>query len=146
MKTLQIRLYSVFLKVPIKHVQEKENGKETWVKKKKNILLSQRLFNCNIEKQIKWFFVSTLFLELISILVNSMFFLISFICEYTSRSWTDKSETLWKFKQAPKSMMDRGRSRTTATSKTEHFVITVDIDILIPPRDGDRKIMKSIRI
>ena len=43
-------------------------------------------------------------------------------------------------------MMDRSRSRTAATSKTEHFVITVDIDILIPPRDGDRKIMKSIRI
>ena len=48
-KTLQIVLYSVVLNVPIKHVQEKE--KEKFDCKKKNILLSQLLFNCNIEKQ-----------------------------------------------------------------------------------------------
>ena len=30
-KTLQIRLYSVFLNVPIKHVQENEKEKEIWL-------------------------------------------------------------------------------------------------------------------
>ena len=49
-KTFQIELYSVFLSVPIKHVQEKEKGKEIWLWKKNNILLSQFLVNCNIEK------------------------------------------------------------------------------------------------
>ena len=36
--------------MPIKHVQEKEKEKEIWFQKKKLILLSQLLFNCNIEK------------------------------------------------------------------------------------------------
>ena len=54
-KTLQIGLYSVFLNFPIKHVQEKEKGKES--SKKKNILLSPLLFNCNIEKQRLIFYV-----------------------------------------------------------------------------------------
>ena len=48
-KTLQIVLYSVVLSDPIKHVIEKK--KEKFDCKKKNILLSQLLFNCNIEKQ-----------------------------------------------------------------------------------------------
>ena len=33
-KTLQILLYSVFLNMPIKHVQEKEKRKEIWLQKK----------------------------------------------------------------------------------------------------------------
>ena len=42
--------YSVFLKVPINHIQEKEKQKEIWLQKKKNILLFQLLFNCNTGK------------------------------------------------------------------------------------------------
>ena len=30
-ETLQIGLYSVFLDMPMKHVQEEEKGKETWL-------------------------------------------------------------------------------------------------------------------
>ena len=45
--------------MPIKHVQEKEKEKEIWFQKKKLILLSQLLFNCNIEKtKIMIFYVN----------------------------------------------------------------------------------------
>ena len=44
-KTLQIKLYWVFLSLPIKLVQEK--GKEIWLQKKKNVLYQ----HWNIEKQ-----------------------------------------------------------------------------------------------
>ena len=50
-KILQIGLHSVFSNVPIKHVQEKEKGKEIWLWKKKNIFIPQLLWNCDIEKQ-----------------------------------------------------------------------------------------------
>ena len=46
--------------------------------------------------------MSTLFLELISILVNGMYFLF-FICEHTLRSWTDKEWNIRKVKEVPKS-------------------------------------------
>ena len=66
-------LYSVFLNVPMKYVQEKEKRKRNLIVKKKLVLLSQLLFNCNIENQ-RCFFMSNLFLELISVSVNDMYF------------------------------------------------------------------------
>ena len=57
-KTLQIGLYPVFLNMPIKYVQERDK-KFDCKKKKNNILLSQLLFNCNIEKtKIMIFYVN----------------------------------------------------------------------------------------
>ena len=89
-RTLQIGFYSVFLKVSIKHIQEKE----IWYKK--NTYLSQLLFNCNIEKtKIMVFYVN--FVSWAYIYFGSCHVvLISLICEYVSWSWTDKSETLRK--------------------------------------------------
>ena len=72
-KTIQMGLYSVFLNVPMKYVQEKEKRKRNLIVKKKLVLLSQLLFNCNIENQ-RCFFMSNLFLELISVSVNDMYF------------------------------------------------------------------------
>ena len=69
-KTFEVGLYSVFLNVPIKHVQEKEILSE----KKKKSPLFQLLFNCNIEKKQQCFSLSTLFLAYIVILVNAMYF------------------------------------------------------------------------
>ena len=43
MKTLQIRLYSVFLNLPIIHVQEKEKGKIMIVKEKEYSFFSTSL-------------------------------------------------------------------------------------------------------
>ena len=57
-KTLEVGLYSVFLNVPIKHVQEKEI---LWEKKKKSLLF-QLLFNCNIEKNNNVFLCQLCFL------------------------------------------------------------------------------------
>ena len=76
MKTLQIGLYSVLLNLPIKHVQEKEKEKKNDSKRKRTFFISTFLqfARINIEKQRYGFFISTLFLELISIFVNGMYF------------------------------------------------------------------------
>ena len=87
--------YSVFSNVPINHIQEKEKQKEIWLQKKKNVLLFQLLFNCNTGKtkiMIFYSFVSWAYIYF----SQKHVFLISFIYEYTSRSWTDKSEILGK--------------------------------------------------
>ena len=93
-----LELYSVILNVPIKHVQEKWKGKEIWLWKKKNILLSQLLFNCNIEKQRYDSLCQFCFLTLYLFWLKACIFDF-FIWEYTSRSWTDKSETLGKLRK-----------------------------------------------
>ena len=43
MKTLQIKLYSVFLNVPIKHIQEKKRKKKIIVKEKEYSFISTSL-------------------------------------------------------------------------------------------------------
>ena len=72
-KTLQIRLYSVIFNLSIKNMYNKKKKKFDW--KKNSTPSSQLFFNCNIEKaKITIFYVNFLFLEIISILVNVMYF------------------------------------------------------------------------
>ena len=97
-KTLQILLYSVFLNVPIKHVQEKEKRKEIWLQKKqkkKHSFISTSLKLQHWKTKIIIFYVNFVSWSYIYFGERHVF-LISFICKYTSWSWTNKSETLGK--------------------------------------------------
>ena len=74
-KTLQIRIYSVFLNLPTRHVQKKKR------KKKRNLIVKEKghsFISISLQWQhwkIKiWFFMSALFLEFMSILVKGMYF------------------------------------------------------------------------
>ena len=83
-KMLQIRLYSVILKVPIKNVQEKDN--------------------CNIEQtKIMIFYVNFISWDYYLFWLTPCIF--DFLFVNASRSWTDKWN-IRKVKQAPNSMME----------------------------------------
>ena len=61
--TLHIGLYSVYLNVPIKHVQEKKKKKKFNCKRKGTFFyfnFDQLLFNCNVENSVNFSSIATL--------------------------------------------------------------------------------------
>ena len=74
-KTLQVELYSDFLSVSIKHVQEKEKRKELIVTEKEHFFFLTSFQLQHWKTSIMIFYFNFFFFELISILVNSIYFL-----------------------------------------------------------------------